>query len=65
MLGEGTETATLAWLVSALKHAIIRGRTKLVGYLEAVVEDVVIEVEAAARRHVYKARALLLTLSNR
>ena len=50
MLGEGTETATLAWLVSALEHAIIRGQTKLVGYLEAVVEVEVFELEAAARR---------------
>jgi hypothetical protein len=50
VLGEGTETATLAWLVSALEHAIIRGQTKLVGYLEAVVEDVVFEMEAAAWR---------------
>jgi hypothetical protein len=33
-----------------LEHAIIRGQTKLVGYLEAVVEDVVFEMEAAAWR---------------
>ena len=44
------DTATLAWLVSGLEHARARGQTKLVGYLEAVVEDVVFEVEAAARR---------------
>ena len=48
-----TETATLAWLVRALEHVRTRGQTKLVGYLEAVVEDVVFEVEAAARRRAY------------
>ncbi len=45
-----TDTATLAWLVSALEQARARGEMKLVGYLEAVVEDVIFEVEAAARR---------------
>lgn len=45
-----TDTATLAWLVSALEHARARGQVKLVGYLEAVVDDVVFEVETAARR---------------
>ena len=49
-----SETATLAWLVGALEHARTRGRTKLVGYLKAVVEDVVFEMEAAARRHEYR-----------
>ena len=51
VLGADTETATLAWLVSALEHSRTRGDTKLVDYLEAVVEDVVFEVEAAARRN--------------
>jgi hypothetical protein len=37
-LGGNTEAETLIWLVGALEHA--RGQTKLVGYLEAVVEDV-------------------------
>ena len=44
-----TETATLAWLVSALEHARARGQTKLVDYLEAVVEDVVFEMESDTR----------------
>lgn len=44
------ETATLVWLVNALEHTRARGQTKLVGYLEAVVEDVVFEMEAAARK---------------
>ena len=42
-------TATLAWLVSELEHARKRGQTKIVGYLEAVLDDVVFEVESAAR----------------
>jgi hypothetical protein len=50
VLGEDTETATLAWLVSSLEYACTRGQAKLVDYLEAVVEDVVFEMEAAARR---------------
>ena len=43
-----TDTATLVWLVNALEHTRARGQTKLVGYLEAVVDDVVFEVESAA-----------------
>jgi len=42
-------TATLAWLVSALEHTRSRGQTKVVGYLEEVADDVVFEVEMAAR----------------
>jgi hypothetical protein len=49
-----TETATLAWLMNALEHARAGGQTKLVVYLEAVVEDVVFEMEAAARRCRYR-----------
>ena len=49
VLGADTETATLAWLVSALEHSRTRGYTKLVDYLEAVVEDVVFEMEMVAR----------------
>jgi len=49
-LVEDTETATLVWLVSALEHARTRGQTKIVGYLETVVEEVLFEVEAAACR---------------
>ena len=52
-LVENTEAASLAWLVGALGHALARGQTKIVGYLEAVVEDAVFEVEAAARRRDY------------
>ena len=53
VLGADTETATLAWLVSALEHSRTRGHTKLVVYLEAVMEDLMFEVEAAARKRRY------------
>jgi hypothetical protein len=53
VLGADTETATLAWIVSALEHFRTRGHTKLVVYLEAVMEDVIFEVEAAARGRRY------------
>ena len=53
--GADTEQATLAWLVEALEYARSRGQTKVVSYLEEVADDVVFEVEAAARRlgHIY------------
>ena len=44
-----TDLATRAWLVSALEHARARDQTKLVVYLEAVADEVVFEVELAAR----------------
>jgi hypothetical protein len=50
MFRADTEAATLAWLVSALKHARSRGQTKVVGYLDEVADDVVFEVEMVARR---------------
>jgi hypothetical protein len=45
-----TETATLEWLVTALSYTRSRSQTKVVGYLEEVADDVVLEVEMAARR---------------
>ena len=45
-----SETTTLAWLVDALDYTRSRGQTKVVGYLEEVADDVVFEVEMAARR---------------
>ncbi len=50
MLGTDTDTATLAWLVSALEQARREGQAKAVGYLEAVADDVVFEMEMAAKR---------------
>ena len=51
--GADTEQATLAWLVESLEYAHSRGQKKLGGYLEEVADDVVFEVEAAARRPGY------------
>ncbi len=47
--GVDNETVALAWLMGALEQARTQGQTKLVGYLEEVVEDVVFEMESAAR----------------
>ena len=49
VLSVDDRTATLAWLVSGLEHARRRDQTKIVGYLEAVSDDVVFEVASAAR----------------
>ena len=49
-LGVDTDTATLVWLVSALEQARSQGQAKAVAYLEAVADDVVFEMESAARR---------------
>ena len=49
-LGADTGTATLDWLASALEQARAQGQWKAVGYLEAVLDDVVFEMEMAARR---------------
>ena len=49
-VGEDSEAATLAWLVSALEQTRSSGQTKVVGYLEEVADEVVFEVEMAARR---------------
>jgi hypothetical protein len=50
MLGADTDTATLAWLASALEHARSQGQEKVVDYLEALTDDVLFEMESAARR---------------
>ena len=47
--GTDAETATLLWLMGALERAREEGHERLVGYLEAVADDVVFEAEAAAR----------------
>jgi hypothetical protein len=41
--------AALMWLVSGLEHVRARGQTRILGYLEAVLDDVVFEMESAAR----------------
>ena len=48
--GADTETATLGWLVEALKCTRANGQTRVVDYLEAVLDDVVFEMESVARR---------------
>ena len=53
-IGVDTETATLAWLVRALEQARSQGHVRLVDYLEAVADDIVFELESAARRTQYK-----------
>jgi hypothetical protein len=37
----------LAWLAGALQRLRIEGKTKAVGYLEAVLEEVVFEIKRA------------------
>jgi hypothetical protein len=54
-LGVDTETATLAWLISALEHARTQGQTRLLMCLGAVLDDVLFEMESAARRHALSA----------
>lgn len=49
-IGVDTETAALAWLVSALEQTRKKGQSRTVGYLEAVADDVVFQMESAARR---------------
>jgi hypothetical protein len=44
-----TEAATLAWLASALEQARRAEHKRLVGYLEEVLDDVVSQMESAAR----------------
>ncbi len=48
--GVDNETAAMAWLVSALEQARTRGQVKLVDYLETIADDMVFDVEMAARR---------------
>jgi hypothetical protein len=49
-LGVDNDTATLAWVVSALEQARTQGQLRAVGYLEAVADDAVFEMESTARR---------------
>jgi len=43
----------LSWLMSALEHARAQDQTKTVGYLEAIADDVVFEMESSAGRRRY------------
>ena len=46
--------ATLAWLASALELARSQGQSKAVASLEDVADDIVFEMESAARRREYR-----------
>ena len=41
----------LSWLMSALEHTRAQSQTEVVGYLEAIAEDVMFEMESSANRH--------------
>ena len=43
-------TVDLVWLVEAMEYARSNGQAKVLGYLEAVLDDAVFEMEMAARR---------------
>lgn len=49
MVNADNSAASLAWLAGALAHAHMQGQQRLVGYLEAVLEDVVFETESDGR----------------
>jgi hypothetical protein len=50
LLDTGVENdACMRWLGDALEHAYTRGQLVLLAYLEAVMEDVVFEVEWISR----------------
>ena len=49
-LGVDTDTATLAWLVSALEQVRSQGQAKALAYLNDVADDVVFEMESDTRR---------------
>ncbi len=44
------DSATLTWLGEALEYARRRNQEKVVGHLEAVLDDVVFELESVAQR---------------
>jgi hypothetical protein len=48
--GADTETATLGWLVEALEYTRANGQTRVVDYLEAVLDDLAFEMESASPR---------------
>jgi hypothetical protein len=53
-MGANGETAALAWLVSAMGYARAQGQETLIGYLEAVMEEAVFEMEMAATRKAFR-----------
>jgi hypothetical protein len=47
---EGEESVSLAWLEEALEYAYAHGQMQTLAHLEAVMEDVVFQMEMAARK---------------
>ena len=43
-------TSALTWLIGALEYARTNGQERVIGYLEAILDDVVFEMESVARR---------------
>ncbi len=52
-MGVDGETAALTWLVSAMGYASAQGQETLVGYLEAVMEEAVFEMEMTAKKKAF------------
>ena len=50
--GTANETVVdLSWLMGALEHTRAQGQTEVVGYLEAIADDVMFEMESSANTH--------------
>ncbi|HKH09668.1 MAG TPA: hypothetical protein VKA73_00860 [Rubrobacter sp.] len=50
--GAANETVVdLSWLMGALEHARAQDQTKVMGYLEAIADDVIFEMESSANKH--------------
>ncbi len=41
----------LTWLMGALEHTRAQDQTRVTGYLEAIADDVIFEMESAAKDH--------------
>ena len=41
----------LTWLMSALEHTRAHDQTRVTGYLEAIADDVIFEMESSANRY--------------
>ncbi|HEX2182255.1 MAG TPA: hypothetical protein VHH10_08205 [Rubrobacteraceae bacterium] len=46
----GNEAVSVAWLEDALEHSYAHGQMEVLGYLEAIMEDVLLMMEMAARK---------------
>lgn len=50
--GAANETVVnLSWLMSALEHTRAQDQTKVMGYLEAIADDVIFEMESSANKY--------------